>query len=244
MSNVRAWLPVDTAPPPALDTMLAEGVRGWSRRWFAGDAPVLQPLAPQPLNRLAWRELDGGMMLGCGPNALTETGARMLDVPATDRSAEDIALLEAVAEPCLIDLRATLAALIQAPRHAEWRPVAAGPQWSAAIGDGPASLAVGLSQERFAMLVRRNLPPCPPRPLGSAAAALASIPITVGAAVGRISIRVADLSALTVGDILVLDQRAADPVPIAVDGRALSRGRVRVVAGAPMPTLHILDAIA
>lgn len=244
MSDARAWLPVGTAPPPALDAMLAECVRGWSRRWFAADAPVLQPLVPQPLNRLAWHELDGGIMLGIDSTALAETGARMLDISATDRSPDDIALLEAVAEPCLTDLRAALAALIQAPRNAEWRPAGVGPQWSATIGSGPASLALGLSQARFAALVRRSLPPCAPRPLGSAAAALASTPITVGAAVGRVSIRVADLSALAIGDIVVLDQRAADPVPIAVDGRALARGRARIVAGDPMPTLHILDAIA
>lgn len=244
MSDARAWLPTDTTPPPALDAMLSDGVCGWSRRWFAGDGPVLRPLVPQPSNRLTWSELDGGVMLGTASTALVETGARMLDVPATNRSADDIALLEAVAEPCLADLQATLAALIQAPRNAEWRPAGAEPQWSATIGDGPASLAVGLSQARFAMLVRRSLPPCPPRPLGSAAAALASLPITVGAAVGRISIRVSDLSALTIGDIVVLDQRATDPVPIAVNGNALARGRVRVVAGAPMQTLHILDAIA
>lgn len=192
----------------------------------------------------AWRGLDAGLMLGTAPDAAMTVGARVLDVAAGERTPRDRALLEEVAEECLADLRTRLAQLAEAPRAAEWRPLVPAPGWTATIGGAHGPLALALSDATFAALVRRVLPVAPADPLGSGAAALAAQGVTVSAALGSAGLSVADLQALEIGDVVVLDRPLAAPVPIAVDGTALARGRVRVVAAEPHPILEVVSSVA
>lgn len=231
-----AWLPADTQPPAALDALFSAGVAVWEARWFVGgvgQAPRLQRGGGS-----GWRCNAAGLAIGTAPDTALRIGARIVGVPADARDGVDRAVLEAVAEPCLLDLRTRLIAL--AGGDDGFVPTA-GSDWVAALGDG---LAFGLSDALFATLLRRVLPPVGLPRLGSGAAALAVIPVGVGAAVGRAAMRLADLRTLEVGDVVVLDRALSDPVPVALDGRPLPRGRVRVVPAEPVPSLQIVDIAA
>ncbi len=231
-----AWLPADTQPPAALDALFAGAVAAWEAQWFvggAGQAPRLRRGGGS-----GWRCNAAGLAIGTAPDAALRIGARIVGVSAAARDGVDRAVLEAVAEPCLIDLRTRLIAV--AGGDDGFVPVA-GSDWVATLGDG---LAFGLSDALFAALVRRLLPPVGLPRLGSGAAALAAVPVAVGAAVGQASMRLADLRALEVGDVVVLDRALNDPVPIALDGRPLPRGRARIVPAEPVPSLQIVDVAA
>ena len=240
-TDVRAWLPPDTQPPAALQAWLAETVAAWSRHWFVAVRMRLAPLSRAVRGTCAWHALPCGLMIGAGPETGLRVGAWMLDVAADDRAGPDRVLLDAVAAPCLGDLRARLAQRMAAGAPAQWAPVDRLPVWAAAVGNPEAALAIGLTDAAFATLVARVLPSSPAIPLGCGTTALAATRIAVGAAVGRATLHVADLRALEVGDTVVLDRAVADPVPIAVDGHALAGGTVRVVAAAPQPVLEIVQ---
>ncbi|KQN71168.1 hypothetical protein ASE91_08520 [Sphingomonas sp. Leaf62] len=231
-----AWLPADTQPPAALDALFAGAVAAWEAQWFvggAGQAPRLRRGGGA-----GWRRNAAGLAIGTAPDTALRIGARIVGVSADGRHGADRAVLEGVAEPCLLDLRTRLVAVTGGDDG--FVPVPASDRM-AMLGDG---LAFGLSDALFAVLVRRVLPPVVlPRP-GSGAQALAAIPVEVGAAVGRAAMRLADLRALEVGDVVVLDRALADPVPIALNGRPLPRGRVRVVPAEPIPSLQIVDVAA
>ncbi|KQM77668.1 hypothetical protein ASE70_07225 [Sphingomonas sp. Leaf22] len=228
-----AWLPADTQPPAALDALFAGAVAAWGAQWFVGAAGQVPRLRRG--GGAGWRRNAAGLAIGTAADTALRVGARIVGVSADGRDGADRAVLEGVAEPCLLDLRARLVAV--AGGDDGFVPASAS-DWVAMLGDG---LAFGLSDALFAVLVRRVLPPVVlPRP-GSGAQALAAISVEVGAAVGRAAMRLADLRALEVGDVVVLDRALADPVPIALNGRPLPRGRVRVVPAEPIPSLQIVD---
>ncbi|WP_162233336.1 FliM/FliN family flagellar motor C-terminal domain-containing protein [Sphingomonas sp. Leaf33] len=234
-------MPADTVPPAALDALVAETVADWSARWFVGEAVRFAPLCREARTNLAWRALDVGLMLGTTGDTALKTGARMLGVAAEDRATVDRALLEEVAENCLVDLRARLARLAGVSPDAEWRPVVRAPGWCAAIGGPAAQIAIALTDAFFATLVARVLPSTPAIPLGLGGAALAAVEVEVSAAVGHADISVAELRGLEIGDVVVLGRPLAEPVPIAVDGHPLVRGTARIIAAEP-PFLEIVEA--
>ncbi|WP_322966400.1 FliM/FliN family flagellar motor switch protein [Sphingomonas fuzhouensis] len=239
--DARPWLPADTVPPASLRALLAESIEPWSTRWFAGEPLRLSSLRRDGRGDWSWRSLEAGLMLGTTADTMVQVGARMLGVEAKDRAAPDRALLEEVAEDCLGDLRARLVQAVAMAPTAEWRPVVRAPGWVATIGTPPLHLGLALTDALFAALVLRVLPPAPALPLGSGAAALAAIEVAVSAAVGRAELSVADLRALEIGDVIILDRPLAAPVPLAVDGHPLSRGTARVAAADP-PFLDIVQA--
>lgn len=230
------WLPADTQPPAALDALFAAAVAAWETQWFAGGAGRAARL--QRGGGSGWRRNAAGLAIGTAPDTALRIGARIVGVPAEARDGVDRAVLEGVAEPCLLDLRTRLIGV--AGGDDGFVPVA-GSDWVAMLGDG---LAFGVSDALFAVLVRRVLPPVALPRLAAGAQALAAVPVAVGAAVGRAAMRLAELRALEVGDVVVLDRALGDAVPIALDGRRLPRGRARVVPAEPVPSLQIVDVAA
>lgn len=242
--TAQAWLPGDTPVPPALERRLAECVAEWSGRWFVADPLVVGPLARGAALDLAWHALGDGMMLGLAPTAAVAIGARILGIAVGERGAADQSLLDEVAEACLIDLRQTLAGTFAASRDAAWHPVA-GPGERVAVIGSPLRplLAIALTSERFAALARASLPRTTPPSLGAGHAALARTAVTVGAALGRCTISLAELQALGTGDVLVLDTPVDAAVPLAVDGVPLPRGRCVVVGANGVSALEILQPV-
>lgn len=240
----RTWLPSLSQVPPRLQAGFADAVAGWSAHWFA-DAPTpmgafrkCRTVSPSG-TAFDWRGSDDGLSVGCADDAAVQTGARMIDVPARDRSDPDRRLLEQIGTACLDDLRDRVGKVAGTARADSWRQGVAAPDWTASVGD---AVAIGLSDTLVATLAARTLPSAVPPPLGSGREALAQIAIEVSAAVGRAELTVADLRALEIGDVVVLDRRVEDPVPIAIDRRPIDRGRARVRADAPHTTLEIVEA--
>ncbi|HEU0065774.1 MAG TPA: FliM/FliN family flagellar motor C-terminal domain-containing protein [Sphingomonas sp.] len=240
----RSWLPAGTPPPPALDRLIADSVAAWSRHWLAGEPLPAAAIAPIVPPAFAWREAGDGLLLGTLAMTPAVIGARMLDVTAQARSGADLALLEGLAERCLIDLRLRFAAAAGLGQDVAWHPATPDAAYTAIVGDPhQPTLAIGLTPALFARMVRQLLPRCDAPPLGSARDALAATPIKVGAAIGACRLTVADLAALEVGDVLRLDRTVSAPVPIVVDGTPLPRGRIAVIAAEPQPFLRLVEPL-
>jgi flagellar motor switch/type III secretory pathway protein FliN len=252
----RSWLPDGTAAPASAQRALADMVESWSGEWFAGEpmrvagalARVAAPRAE--LRKLLWHGCDEGAAIGVPSAGAMALGAMVLGVPAAagQRNAHDLALLEALGKECLDGLKSRLVQCLALGK----------PVWhlsEAARGDGPVhrleivtaarglTLQVELLAPCFARFVREALSePATGAPLGSGSAALAEIPVSLSALLGRSRITVAELAGLGCGDVLVLDRATDAVLPLAVDGLPLARGRCAVIEGERGPALEIVEA--
>ncbi|MBQ1496684.1 MAG: FliM/FliN family flagellar motor switch protein [Sphingomonas sp.] len=252
----RLWLPDGAATPPAAQRALADMIESWSGEWFAGEpmrvaGALARIAAPRgELRKAVWHSCDEGLAIGLPPAGAMALGAMVLGVPAAagQRNAHDQALLEALGKDCLDGLKSRLVQCLALGRPV-WH------QSEAGRGEGPVhrleivtatrglTLQIELSAPVFARFVREALPePAIGAPLGSGRAALADIPVSLSALLGRSRITVAELAGLGCGDVLVLDRATDDILPLAVDGVPLARGRCAVVEGERGPALEIVEA--
>jgi flagellar motor switch/type III secretory pathway protein FliN len=250
------WLPEDVAVPASAQQALAEQVESWAREWFAGAPACLvgqlnRVAAPRSeLRKTVWHGCSDGVAIGLPTLGAAALGGLVLGVSAAagNRNAEDLKLLDALGKECLDGLKYRLAQLFGLVRP-DWRPSDAG--WGEAevfrleiaIAARAATIQIALSLSRFARFLHGVLPsPEPAAPLGDAAAALARIPIPLSALLGRCSLSLAELSGLAPDDVLVLDSATADPLPLAVDGTPLARGRCTIVEAGKGLALKIVQA--
>ena len=68
-------------------------------------------------------------------------------------------------------------------------------------------------------------------PAALASSALARIPVLVQVVLGGAKMAIADVSALSPGEIVRLDRRIGDPVDILVNGRLFGRADIAVLEG-------------
>ena len=252
----RSWLPDGTLAPASVQNLLAGMVESWSGEWFAGEpmrvagglARIAAPRAE--LRKAVWHCCDEGVAIGLPPAGVMALGAMVLGVPAAagQRNAHDLALLEALGKECLDGIKSRLVQCLALGKPV-WHPSEAGRgegaihRLEAVTATRGLTLLIELSAPSFARFVREVLPePAVGVPLGSGSAALAGIPVSLSALLGRSHITVADLAGLGCGDVLVLDRATDDILPLAVDGVPLARGRCAVVEGKRGPALEIIEA--
>lgn len=251
-----SWLPEDVAVPASAQQALAEQVESWAREWCAGEPACLvgqlsRVAAPRSeLRKTVWHGCGDGVAIGLPALGTAALGALVLGVSAAagNRNAEDLKLLDALGKECLDGLKYRLAQLFGLGRP-DWRQSDAGRGDGAvfrleiALAARAVTVQVELSPSRFARFLHSVLPsPEPAPPLGDGAAALARIPISLSALLGRCSLSLAELSGLAPDDVLVLDSATADPLPLAVDGAPLARGRCTVAEAAEGLALKIVQA--
>lgn len=235
----RPWLPADTAAPRLALGALADMADAWSREWFAGEGAraagaLVRVDARGELRKTAWHAHEGGLAIGISASGIAALGAQVLGVAAgTERAAADAALLETVGGECLDDLKKRSAVLLRLPEKG-WTSAdtqRAGPFYRLEIA-GPLRnpvLTLEVSADLFVGLVKAKLPPAPASaPLGRPAEALAALPVSLSALLGRSSITVAELSGLAAGDVLVLDRALDAPLPLAIGGTLAPRGACTV----------------
>jgi flagellar motor switch/type III secretory pathway protein FliN len=235
----RPWLPADTPLPKLALGALADMADAWSREWFAGDGmraagALVRVEARGELRKTQWHAHDGGLAIGISASGVAALGAQVLGITvAGERLAADAALLEAVGGECLDDLKRRSAAVMRLPEKG-WTAAdsqRAGPVYRLEIA-GPSRnpvLTLELSAALFVVLVKAKLPAAPaPAPLGKPAAALAALPVSLSALLGRSAITVAELAGLATGDVLVLDRALDARLPLAIGGTPAARGTCTV----------------
>lgn len=252
----HSWLPDDAVAPVAAQRALADLVESWSHDWFAGEPLcALGQLARVAASRSELRKMvrhgcDDGIAIGLPPAGLTTLGALVLNVDsaAGARSENDLKLLEALGKECLDGLKLRLAQLFGLGKPA-WR------QSDSVRGEGAVhrleiglatptiTIQLELSADRFSRFVRASLPEAVAmEQLAAGTDALAGIPISLSALLGRCNLTLAELSGLAMGDVLVLESATEDSLPLAVGGAPLARGRCTVVEAEGGPALKITQA--
>jgi len=251
----HAWLPEDACVPTGAQRSLADQIEGWARDWFPG-APRCEVgnfariAAPGPVPRKeTWHGCEG-VSIGLSPTGQAGLGALVLDLSSAGaRSQNDLALLEALGAECLDGLKLRLAQLFGLGKPV-WRkgdPAQAGAvhRLEIVLGARAVTLQLDLSAHRFSRFVLAALPePARREPLAEGADALAGIPLSLSALLGRCSLTLAELSGLAPGDVLVLDGGIQNSVPLALAGLPLTRGRCTIVEAEGLPALKIAQAPA
>lgn len=241
--RVEDWLPAGTGAPVALLRKIEALVDDWSRAWIAlgavhsfGVAPVVRRISTSRGDVLTRRAACDLVMLEIGKDAKRELGAAALGLgdQASSFTADDLDLIHRLADDIIADFERRFAVLASLPT-ADWDDAGSG----GAMGVGSVMVEIGattgqawlrllISAALFAKLVRASLPKVAPQPLGPAAQALGRSRVSVAALLGCSTLLVAELEALAIGDVLVLDRDAGSTVPIAVDGHQLAHGRCRI----------------
>lgn len=240
-TTARAWLPPGAIDLVALEAALAAECESWSATWF-GERRGFALLAP--FSRATDGEPDcvietldrEDLALRWTSRIQTRIAASMLGVALDDArlTRDDRALAEALAARPLAELRAFVARSFGFDDvHGGWRkrddapPVEA--TYSFAIGrrGEPPLVAVVVGEALLvAMRKRRIAKPASAPPVEPLGEALALTSIALGGELGCCRLTLAQLDALTPGDVLVLERPLDAPLPIVVDGKAGKAGAV------------------
>jgi flagellar motor switch/type III secretory pathway protein FliN len=257
--TVSYWLPPGARPPAALQRKLETLIEDWSRAWIIG--PPLRTAGLQPaavrinrrsFDRIGTRGVDGCAALQIGEDAKLRLGliALGVDLDPGSLTPADLDLIGLLAGDMMADFERRFALFARLPA-AGWDEAGAPTQQGQdvmmiEIGEtsGAPLFRVTLSPAMFADLVRDSLPAVRPRPLGQGGAALARTPVSVAAMLGRGTVSLADLEALDVGDVIVLDRAAGAPLPLAVNGVETGLGRCRVTGTDATLALEMTAALA
>lgn len=231
----RSWLPAAALQTGAVEALLADVVRGWSRDWLARRSLALS-------GRLA--RTDGGVPSGdeahwfalgeaialSAPESARLVLARALldaadgDTPATD---DDRRLVDNLVGTALDDLRGRLSSL-GGGEGERWSELSAGERprlddrWEVAIslGVGVPLLRLAMSNDALVAVIKGTLPrPEKAGPTSPPAAGLRGHVVEVSARVGHARVSLAELAELGAGDVIVLDSGLTDPVTLAIDAR-------------------------
>jgi flagellar motor switch/type III secretory pathway protein FliN len=243
--EATSWLPSGTVVPAELETRISTLIHEWSRAWVVGPGfrlggirPTARRLGDVGSQSDSWRCLGQSLALWHAdptavPVGLTAFG--IIDGEA-DLTADDRVLVELIAADMLADLERRLAAFVERSSSA-WRtgrsdlPEAHDSMTIAVTAGSHGSvLCIVIAAAQFARLVREALPEPPPIQLGRSQDALRRHTVTVGALLGRSVLSLAELEALSTGDVVVLDRALGAPLPLAVDGVAALTGQCRVTS--------------
>ncbi|MBO9714805.1 FliM/FliN family flagellar motor switch protein [Sphingomonas sp.] len=237
---------------------LADLVDAWSQAWFPARAMrvagaftrIAQP--QRELGKTVWHRCEGGLAIGASPGATASLGGGVLGIAlkGPERPHADLLLLERLGGAALDDLKLRMAAIFKLPRGAAWSAGEGGGREGEAVQrleiadpERKAVLRLELGETLFAAFVRASLPAPPASPkLGDPAQAFASLPVRLSAALGTCRISVAELAGLAQGDVLVLDRETGGPLPLALGGTALARGRCTVIQAGDALALEIVQA--
>lgn len=256
-AEASAWIPPG-AVSPHTGQAIAQLIAIWSQQWV--ERGRFRPVGT--LTRIGdarwangaaeWRTLACGLAIGVPEGGAASIGTAMLALGRDGRTDADRALLDQLGETALSDLQDRLAAWLrpggggawthtETPRHRD------GPIHALEV-EGPSEgtrLRIELTEALFARQLKAALPPPPSHgPLGNGQAALAALPVTLSAALGRCTLTLADLRGLEPGDVLVLDTASDAPLPIAIDGSPARRGSCAVAGDDTALSLRILQPIS
>jgi flagellar motor switch/type III secretory pathway protein FliN len=258
MIDARTWLPAGASPDKA-EAVMTRLVAEWSNHWFAGSEGARSSTlaradqAGRDLRNMTWHRCDAGTAVGIGASGSTALGARAMGVAADigDRTAADLALLRQLGEECLQDLRKRLQALLELGSGMRWceTPQAPAPDEMIVRSEfGTRSetlhLAIALTPYQLTRLIRSCLPAVPALPpLATAEEALARTELRLSAMLAGCELTLAEIEALTPGDVLVLDHRVDQALPLAIEYRPAGRGACTVAGTGEHLGLQLTQAL-
>jgi flagellar motor switch/type III secretory pathway protein FliN len=235
------WLPA--AEPGALERDLARLAAGWSDDWLQAPPPITVAAgSPVPDPAQAWHGCAGAG-LGTPAAAAIALGHAALGHRGDLANARDRQVVEAVGRRAAADLAERLCR-IAAPAEAPGE--LAGPPDEATVlclQGGEWSLAAALGSAAAVRLRRRFAGRREPPPLARLGDALAGEAVTLGCHLGRAELSAGEVATLGAGDLVVLDRRVDDPLPLTVHGTVAARGRAAIEARADTHAIRITETL-
>lgn len=251
MSAARAWLPPGTCHA-RVDQRIAEAMRDWSRDWMGDEIIVARPegvQAPRPSSSGTLHPLAPGAWLVAPANLVPLLGQLALRVGGSGEVADaDQPIVESVGSEALEDLQSRLVrelGLTSSGQSGAPAPDATIAQrWTIERRGSPLRFELVVSEAWRTELALALMPaPSASMPLDSAATAIASVEVELGASIGRCALTVAELRSLSPGDVLLFDRPLDAALPLAIDGAPTARGTGAVAREADRLLLHIVEPL-
>lgn len=250
------WLPEDAVVPGAAQQALADLAKAWSHEWFAGDpacrvGQLTRIAVPRSeLLKAVWHRCEAGVAIGLPRAGAAALGALVLDVATIGnaRNEKDLGLLESLGKECLDGFKLRLGQLLGLAKAA-WYPSDTGCgdtvvyRTEISLAARAVTVQLDMTTACFARFALSMLPsPAGAAALGSGLDALSRIPVPLSALLGRCSLSLAELSGLAAGDVLVLETRTEDSLPLVVGRAPLARGGCTVIESGAGLALKIVQA--
>lgn len=228
-TEATLWLP----PPGAGDVERA--IRWALERWFPewlADAPVfavsVRPRAEAP--SLAWAGRPGARLALWG-DAGAALGLAICGGKADTDCAADREVVQALAERCIDDVGQSLAEVVSSQVRPRESAADSETIYQATANPGGWAIAIGLGKAEIVALRRTaSNPKATARITHSRLSALGPEIVELGCHLGEAELTSRALASLAQGDVVVLDRRAQDLLPITVEGWEAADGRARITA--------------
>lgn len=228
--SLRDWLPAEAAERSAVRAPIEEVVAQWSSHWVARGELSLShwALAAEARADAAWRDCGGGLQVNCSTRAAARLAGLALDArPEQDElNDRDRKLLASLSRRIVDDLAHRVRQRLGAERDVV---SPADRRITAVVSEGvDAILQLSIPVPLLTGLCRRTLPTprAPTTPLASRLAAAAPTTLRLEATLGAVTLSLAEVRDLAVGDILVLDRTVSEPADL-----SLSRSEAPVARG-------------
>jgi flagellar motor switch/type III secretory pathway protein FliN len=242
LSPARNWLPDSAFLGKSTMAPLADAVGVWSGQWLSTgelsqNSGWRKFLGPIPEMRVSVGE---GSAILCPQDSRLELASLLLasEVSARRlRTVQDRRVIDHLVDEALAGLAAALRDVLSTAGYSD-----EGPYYALDFGHSPseAVLAVTCSHSCLIELARSQAQPSrgqtPTEPL---TAVISGQAVSIGAMLGNCRLTLAEIEALDVGDIIVLDQRTRTPIDLMIGGGNAARSVAVVSAGAQKLTLVI-----
>lgn len=228
-SEPRAWLPPDALSSERVRPLLAGIIKDWSGHWFAraeaSAASFYQDDWPRRSADAGWRSCSGVASLSLTPLGEVAIAGAMLaaNVPQGSIGPSDRQVIEHLAIACADDLLKRIGRIALGPSAVP--PIEGSPidledctWWDVSLGARKGVLKLALVGDAALQMIKRQLPKAPTTLIDPVAKGLAKQRVEVAADLGRSRLSLAELEDLAIGDVLVLDRLAAQPVPLLIEG--------------------------
>lgn len=235
------WLP--PSPDGDVERAAAAFLAPWATEWFPWPDQVrVRTHAGRAGEDLSWSGAAGAGV-GLSSAARTKLGLALADGRADTENPADCELLGKIADMAVADLAGRLAGQ-GGSQSGQAEPSI----------DGHTMLRISLGDERWFLLLsigprarialRKAAAGQARNPvLGSLAEALAPEVVPIGCHIGSADLSAGDIANLAAGDLIALDRRVAEDLPLTVVHQVAPGGKARIVDDGAGPVVRIVEGI-
>lgn len=226
--TAQPWMPPSALAPAKFDADISAIVQAWAERWFTKLRPVvrvkLRDASLRLSDRAKSRRIGADLAVGSDRAAQLAIVEAMVGRPIAANSIkrEDEPLFAHLASTCVDDLvRRTGTAVKMGEVAVEDGDIAAPAIiWEIGPQKGGSSLTLAMSRTALVRWRKHGLASALPVPLlGDLRQALARQSAPIELVVGKAHIDISAMATLEVGDVVLLDRKVDDAVPIKIAGR-------------------------
>lgn len=233
------WLP--PAAPGAFERQLSSVLDGWAEQWLCKPrAFTVESAETSDDPTIVWRG-SGGAAVGSTAQERVILGGHASGGAGDPDNMRDRAILGHIGQAAIDHLANRLCAIAGSAAIDEGPPEPCQPRFCATT----VGFSLTLSLDHAAQVrLRRKVSGARKRPaLGTLAQALAPEKVRLGCHLGSAALSAAEVAALCTGDLIVLDRRLAERLPLAAEGKATARGQASFEAGVNVHSLLIQEPI-